>query len=87
MARLVENKSRKFGEIQSYFQVDDGDEPLLFTASEIERAKARTAANVEDILPKEEVQQDAISLQGCLGLILAAVGIAVAVIGFMYFTN
>lgn len=87
MARLIENKSRKFGSPESYFQVDDGNEPLLFTASEIERAKARTAANVEDILPKEEVTQDAVSLQGCLGLILAFVGIATAIIGFMYLTK
>ena len=58
MARLIENKSRKFGSPESYFQVDDGNEPLLFTASEIERAKARTAANVEDILPKVERESE-----------------------------
>lgn len=54
----VENKDRKFGALPAYSlmwaedSTGNDEFPLLFTANDIIQAKARAAANKEDIIAK-----------------------------------
>jgi hypothetical protein len=81
MATRVPNKDRRFGSADSYLHISHEGIDYLFTDAEVEKAIERAQRNKED-LPAQGA-----TLQGCLGIILAVVGFAVAAIGFMYLTK